>query len=207
MADKRQPEIAACFLNSGFVVYPSVVDYYSKEKREKINTEGVAPGNYQKGVADLSIAKNEKSALVEVKNGNKGFAFSDWREEQRSWAEMVEKEKRVPYFIALVVGDSRPDLKNGRDDLRPRKAWVIPRKYFLAVEYMVSKYQKSIPYRVLRNTPVEMRDANLDAITLFQQYELKWEKGGWHIPQNHKISTYFEMNSETIQLRSATTTN
>lgn len=200
MADKYAPEIAECLRNSGFIVYPSPADGHSKEAHEQTGG-GIRNGKYEEGSADLLIAKNYKAVLVEVKNAGKSFPFSLWKADQRIFAEKAETEYGTPYWLAIVLGTGRPDAK---DYLKfPRRAWIMSRQTFLAIENMMLRAgQKSIPYILTKKSKYKLRGnfnrigIDMDAIRLFTG-ELRWEKGGWILPENHILMEY--INEEQRQ--------
>lgn len=157
----------------------------------------------ENGRSDLIVLKNGKGAAVEIKSGNKGFNFSDWRENQREWAKVYCAMCNVPYWIWLNLGETRlkGDLAKGK---LLRRAWLIPEKDFLEAEEKIKSVQTTLPYEAVKGYSTFLQDNNLDALTLFKKYELSWSKLNipwtptqskycWYIPNEHPFYKHFEI--------------
>jgi len=82
---------------------------------------------------------------VEVKAGNTAFAFSEFDEEKRIWAETTKERQK---FIWLCIGRSL------RDDKKPRRTYLIPLELFYTLESGLDRL--SIPYGCETLAPYEL---------------------------------------------------
>jgi len=96
---------------------------------------------------------------VEVKAGSSSFAFSEFSDDQRAWADEDNEHEK---WLWICIG------KAIRSKKHPRKTWLIPLQVFYDLEVSIGR--KSIPYEC----------HSLD------MYELTWLGGGvWDIPGCH----------------------
>lgn len=116
---------------------------------------------------------------IEVKEADDRIAFNAISDGQREWADK-RTEEGFKYWIALQLGRDRPDSKS----VNKKRAWLIPWTKWKEMEATLSEYQKSLPLIVSSKSKNALKDNSLDAITIFYDYELKWD-GGWKIPTNH----------------------
>lgn len=183
MADKRAPEIVKALHEHGYMTR-SVQPIKVKRGGKWI---WVSPEEQAK--ADHFVMKNGRSAALEIKNGYNSYRFDELRLDQREWAETycIAPPYNTPYFIALVIGTDRP---NSKMNFR-RRAWIIPYKEYLSAEVTVGAYQKTLPYFAGKGVNLEMQRLKIDAITLFEAFELVWTQGMWCIPENNPFSTHF----------------
>lgn len=184
MADRRAPEIVNSLHEHGYLTR-SVQPIAGQRHGKKF---WVSPEKQAK--ADQFVMKNGRGAALEIKNGYNTFRFDQLRPDQREWAETycIPPPHNTPYFVALVMGTDRP---NSKKEFR-RRAWIITYQYFLKAEEIVGVYQKTIPYRAGKGVNKEMQRLKIDAVTLFEAFELVWTQGMWWIPKSHPFSTHFD---------------
>jgi hypothetical protein len=120
---------------------------------------------------------------IEVKQGDERFAFNLISEGQRNWANARTSEG-FSYWIALQLGSAKPDSTK----INRKRAWLVPWEKWLEVESLVSPHQQSLPLYISKGSKKELKDNSLDAISLLESYELKWESGTWVIPEDHPYS-------------------
>ena len=163
MADKNAHYCTRMLHHHGFLTRTDVTaQFIGHDKKDDI------------GRADMFAARGGKAVNVEVKRGISGFLMTEWRENQRKWAEWSSQPPFcVPYYLYLTIG-THPPTYNPLNYL-PRKSWLIPFKVVLQAEEKIVAYQKTLPMRVGKGMNKTMQELKLDAITLFEKYELKWE--------------------------------
>lgn len=128
------------------------------------------------GRADYDCTLNEYGFKVEVKYAERSFPLSDFREDQREWAKWYVSIGGH-YYLWLCMGKSIGALN------RPRRAWLVPLRGWLALEAIVLQYQKSLPYQADKWYSKEMQQAGVDAVHLLQDFELDWIGKGVWIPR------------------------
>jgi hypothetical protein len=128
------------------------------------------------GRADLVITRKGKGIYVECKRADTSFAFSQWTQKQRKWAEIVESPTYgMEYYLYLTIGVDRPN--SNIDKFIPKTTWLIPRRDYLDAEALIVKYGVgNMLLKVHKNTKKEVKDEDLTAYRLLAPYQLQWNK-------------------------------
>jgi len=158
--------------------------------------------NGESGRADVIAYRNSLAVAIEFKYGKTGFnPFSKtagWKRKQRLWARRwCIQEFGVDYYLFLSMGTHPPHYHP--EKYMPRRSWLIPyhamrsleRVFILAQMAGDTAIQQTIPYRAGKGYSTFLQEHKLDAIHLFRDYELVWQKGSngkpgyWQCPEQH----------------------
>ena len=135
-----------------------------------------------------------------MKNGDDGFAFQNWRPNQREWAftYALSKPYETAYWIWLQLGINSPNWD--KDKYQTKRTWLIPADVMLRAERLLSPIQNTLPYRARKGMRIEIQALSLDAITLLSEWELTWNGGGtWALPESHVFrQMYLEATPKTL---------
>lgn len=168
------------------------------------------------GRADIHAVRGGRAVAIEVKDGkrsgdNAGFDMSEWRENQREWAELYCEAPpfSTPYWLWIRIGAHPPHYDPAK--YNPKITWLIPRNEFLKAESKLKGIQNVLPYKARPGLRKEIQENKLDAINLFSGWELTWmkkgsvikpqwygdsageefSKGMWVIPETHPFYEMF----------------
>jgi hypothetical protein len=144
------------------------------------------------GRPDVLAVRRRKATYIEIKSAAERFVFASWRDEQRIYADRLEKNGESVY-IWLNMGRGRPDLKHMRDEKMARRAFLIPLDAFRqSVRRAEEIKSASIPYRIKEKGSRQRRvfdESGFSAETMFGQYELQYHRAGaWIIPVSHPFA-------------------
>ena len=177
--DRHAGEVVRSLHRQGWIVYKDAIDFVLSQRRAMGEI-----GEGGNGRADLVALKDGMGIAVEIKNGKGTFNLDMWSRDQRDYAVHCE-ECGVPYSIWLILGKDKPNLNP--EKYEPRKAWLVPHRDFRRIELLVRQVQKTLIYRIKKGVRLELREKNLDAVTLLAPFELQWDGGIWRIPGGNEI--------------------
>lgn len=191
MADRSQAKVTRALRNAGFWTFKAQDAVWTKGFAGKKLALPEEPGK-----ADLIVARNGVMIFVEVKDAGLAFPFASWRDNQREWARATWDDFRLDYALAITLGTDPPN----RDPERyaPERLWIVPRFCYESIEALVEPYQSSLPYRVGPGYNRVLQDNNYDAVHLFADYALTWEKGVFTFPRDHWLLSYLQGGSDDI---------
>ena len=184
--DKNQTECSNMFHRMGWATRPNP-------------PRPIAPGKWavpDDGSPDLVVQRWANGAHIEVKNGDTSFAFSEWRENQRTWANKYGDQHNLWFFLGL--GTDPPNYNP--EKYNPRGSFLFPWWVMLICEQMLLPYQKSLPYRA-KGSLIVIQEQRLYAEYLLKNYRLVWSDGGWHMPATNSfplqpLPSYFRLISK-----------
>ena len=210
MADKKQGELTTALGAWGLWSHKFTDAHWGDKDKEK---SLVLP--FEAGKADTIFIRppdenrSRDVGFVEVKNGKAAtdygsFMLDEWRENQRRWAEFVEDMGIGLYWIFLVLGPDRANVRGWNRDAdgnltpnlnpktgkqyKPKKAWLVPRTVMVYVDELVrSCDQTTLPYFAGKGYNIKMQTEGIDAVRLLKDYALEWSNGGWSLPRNHQF--------------------
>lgn len=166
MADKNHPHATRTFRYHGFVVVSDPTTKYVEEPAR----------------ADIKALGYGRGVCIEVKSGNdngkhSGYELNQWRENQREWADMVREEPfELPYWLYITIG-AHPANYN-REKYQPERSWLVPTEVYYATEKRLAPYQATLPYKARKGLNKDIQRLQLDAVTLWSLYELKYYSKG-----------------------------
>ncbi len=180
MADKNAPMAIKMLHYHGFSCRTDVTSRFIGHNKED-----------DIGRADIFAGHGGKPVHVEVKRGLDAFNLDDWRENQREWARYtMDYPFEIPYWLFFTMGKDQPHYSEDKG-YSPRKSWLIPYQVFMDADAQIRPYQKSIVVRVKKGVNKNVQRLKLDAVTLFDGYDLLWQ------PANSLIKPVWMMSKES----------
>lgn len=159
--DKNAPFCVRMLHHHGFITRSDITAKFA----------GISGDNI--GRADIFASRMGNAVFIEVKRGINGFMLSNWRNNQREWAEMVSKAPFLtPYYMFLTLG-KHPPTYNTKSYL-PKRSWLIPYKEMIKICDLIEPIQKTLPMRLKKGMKKALRENKYDAINLLKSFELKW---------------------------------
>ena len=130
------------------------------------------------------------SIPIEVKSGQRSFAFADLKPHQHEALLEWENKHGKQSWIALQVGTGRVNQK--KEGL-PRKFWLFPHVLFQRMEALLDETvgQKSIPYSLATTRNKLIHKYNLTLVEGYWDYEIIWMDGKWILPTWHVFRLYY----------------
>jgi hypothetical protein len=181
MADRWQGEATKSVRSWGFNSYkpPDAREYKWDPKKKTL----VLPD--EPGKPDMMVWRGGRMGVIEVKDGYDAFPFANFEENKRDYAAKwcMAAPYWIQYWVWLCLGVGQPQWPAEK---QPRRTWLIPLQEFYAVEELLKPHQLSIPYFAGKGRLRILQDNQWDAIHLFQEFEVQWNKNGfWRLPTKH----------------------
>jgi len=122
------------------------------------------------------------------------FAFSDITPGQRQWLFLFSKDNGLESaYLGIGMRHGRAGTKK-----EPRRAWLPPWSKWLVVERLLvdNTGNHTLPLFARPHISHIAQKQLLVAEHLLGDWELVWNKGGWHLPPEHPLCTYLRDGQE-----------
>jgi hypothetical protein len=148
--------------------------------------------NYPKGGhPDIQIRNAPLVIEVKVFKHAKGkpwatatFPFASITKEQHVWLDMWVEDGLIKgvdqqAYLALGTTHGRAGAK-----VDARRLWLIPWEQWVDYEADMLPYRKTLPLAGYKGQrPGYVREYNMNAVSWFEDFELEWHTGQWHLPE------------------------
>lgn len=136
-----------------------------------------------------------KTIPVEIKQDETRFPFSDLKQHQRDGLLEWEERHDSLSWIYLMLGTDRVNSNSPKR----RQSWLVPTSAFLQAEQLCRVYGlKSMPLDFSTVQRVDVKEAQIYATSIFKNYRLEWQTGGWVLPKAHLLRELYNIKGAEI---------